>query len=283
MANTTTEIITVEGVSLKTYAKNIETLAATLKSPGIRGSNALAALRSGSVYSPFKPHDEGNMVWPMWVQGTDDDGNVPGGSTARREFYKRVDELVRLFHKPEGLLDVRHTLPDGTIRQCLAEMVNEWNFTTEGVNPKGLVTVELGIPASYWQDVSTTSSGKIATIGAYWTYLTGATAPLDDATYTITGPITNPVILDEKSGASLSYGGAITGSQTLVINADTFSVTGTGGLTPNLANLTLSKTGGRLMRLVPDASLRYRPRLNGTGTSGATGLTIVGRKKFLVG
>lgn len=281
MTVTTSEDLTVEGVSVKTLAKNVETLAATLRAPGKRGANPVAALRSGSIFSAFKPHDDGNMVWPMWVRGCDDNGLIPSG-TARTQFFSRIDELTSLFDKPHGLLDIRHTLPDVSVRQCFAECVQSMDFSTYGMNPIGLFAVELSIPGSYWQDVADTAPAKNTTVGSAWTFATGGTAPMDDATYTIAGPITNPRITDEYTGAYVQYNGALTAGQTLVLNAGTFAVTAT-GITPNLANLIMSNTGGRLMRLVPDASLRYRPILSGSGTATGVGLTIVGKRKFLVG
>jgi hypothetical protein len=281
MTATTTEDITVESVSLKTYAKNIETLGATLRAPSKRGANAQSAMRSGGLWTPYKPHDEGNMVWPMWVVGTDDNGAIPSG-TERTWFYTRVDELTALFDKPHGLLDIRHTLPDASIRQAFCECVGILDFTTQGANPIGKVQVELGIPGSYWQDVNNTAPAKNTTVGSAWTFATGGTAPMDDATYTIDGPITNPRITDEYTGAYVQYNGALTAGQQLVLNASTFAVTAT-GITPNLANLVMVGTAGRLMRLVPDASLRYRPILSGSGTAAGVGLTIVGKRKFLVG
>lgn len=284
MTATTTEDITVDTISMKTLAKNIETLGATLTMSGKRGANAQAAQRSGSIWTPLKPDDDGSMVWPMWVIGCDDNGAIPSG-TDRTQFMARVDELTRIFNKPHALLDIRHTLADSSVRQCFAECTSVLNFTTQGYSPLGKVQVTLDIPSGYWQDVSDTVMAKDTNTATNRTFAsTGATAPLDDALYTITGPVTNPRITDVIGGGYVQYNGTVASGQTLIINANTFTVTAT-GFTPNLANLVLVGTGGRLMRLIPStATGQYTWQLTGsTMTAGTTGLAITGKRKFQLG
>lgn len=283
MTATTTETLTVDGVNLKTLAKNISTLAATLRAPGKRGSNALVADRDGSIWTPYKSTDEGSVILPMWIRGCDDDGLIPGGSTARREFYKRVDEITRLFSKDYALLDVRHTLPDTTIRRALCECVEVLDFTTQSPNPLGKVTVALVNPDAYWRDVVATVTQSF-TINTDWTWATGGTAPVNDALFKITGPITDAVVKDMVSGCYFKYAAAIPALQRLALNADTFSIGGDGtGFNPDMSKVTYWRTGGRFMRLVPNSLGQYVVQLQGTGTTGATKLEITGYKKYQVG
>lgn len=284
MALTTTERITVEGIDLKTYCWNVETLGATLRSPSRRGANAVVAGRSGGILTRFKPHEEATYVWPMWVLGADADGSIPGGSTARIEFFKRVDELTRLFSKEHGALDVRHTLPDGTIRQAFLECRSVLDFTTGGIGqPMGKVAVELVNPSCYWQDINTTSvtdntSALTVDFGA------GGTAPIEDAVITLTGTINNPVFTDAFAGDALcSYAKTVGAGHSLVINSSLSTVTASGGHTLDMTKFSMQNTNGRLMRFVPHpVSGGYRLVVTGTGFSGAT-VNVVSRRKFLVG
>lgn len=282
MTLTTTERLTVEGVDLKTYAKNVTTLAAMLRVPGRRGANAVVAGRSGSILRGYKPFEEAVYTWPMWVRGSDDDGNIPGGSTTRREFYKRVDELTRLFTKDSGVLDVQHTLPDGTIRQAFLEVRSVIDFTTRGINPMGRFQVELANPAVFWRDINTTSvtdttSALTVNFGA------GGTAPIEDAVITFTGTLNNPVFTDAFGGAVVTYAKTVGAGHTLVLNAETSQVTAGGGHVLDMTKLTFSKTNGRLMRFSPHAvNGGYRLVVTGTGFSGGQ-VNVVSRRKFLVG
>lgn len=283
MTATTTETLTVDGVNLKTLATNVESLAATLRSAGRRGANAIVAGRDGSLYTPYKPVENGIFTLPMWIAPCDVDEGIPGGSNARKEFYKNLDMITALFDKDYGLLDVRHTLPDGTIRQAMCDVLTSIDFTTQGVNPIAKFVVELINTDSFWKDVTLTNANS-SLINSPWTWATGGTAPVNDAVYTVTGPITNPRVTDEVSGAYLQYGGTVAGGQTLVMNASNFNITGTGGLVPNFGVIVYNRTGGRLMRLTPSrTALLYRVRLTGSGTSGATNLAISGYKKYKVG
>src|SRR3982751_4903714 len=105
MVVTTTETLTVNGVVLNTLANNIETLAGRLRVPSYRTENLIVPSKHGELWVPNKKFQTNTIPLPMWVLGCNDDGEIPSGSTARIEFYARVDELVTLFKSP-GLLTV---------------------------------------------------------------------------------------------------------------------------------------------------------------------------------
>jgi hypothetical protein len=287
MVATTTETLTVDGVNLKTLAYNVESITSMLQMPPKRGGNTVVANRDGSIWTPYKAYD--NAVYPldMWIRGSDVDGAIPGGSTARKEFWKRVDELTRLFGKDWGTLDVRHTLPDGTVRRALCEVRDSINFAARAVNPLARFVVNLENTEGFWKDVVTQTQAS-SLINTPWTWNNPTTAlgtaPVNDATYTITGPITNPLIRDVTSGCWIKYTGTVGVNQTMVYYADTFIVSGTAGFNADSTKIGYWKTGGRLMRMTPDRLTGlYRVQLEGTGTTAATNLSITGYKKYLVG
>lgn len=286
---TTTETLSVDGVVLNTLAKNIESLTGRFKTPDLRGNNAQVPSRHGSIYSPSKYYDEGQVVLPMWVVGTDDDGEVPYFATERETFQANLDELVRLFRPKNRLLDLRYTLADGSVRQAMCEVREAIDFSITGAVPMGKFSVVLAIPAAFWQDVNTISQTKtIVTSGVNIEFpsFAGATAPMEDLVYTITGPITNPKVLATEDGVTLDpelsfgYTAAITAGQTLTVDSSTWKLTGGGGLVVDYTKFT-HKGSPRYMVLGPDALPRVK--VTGSALTGASSLSIQGRRKFLVG
>ncbi len=281
MALTSAERVIFDGVDLKTYAKNTPSLGALLATPGRRGSNVPTAGRSGAVYTPGKLYDEASFPLPLWVIGCNDDGRIPSGSTARREFRARVDELTALFSKGSGLSELVHVQPDGSSRSLFVECIGAVDWSVTGSDPVGRVDFQLLAPDPFWR--STVDQTATLNPGTS-TFFAGATAPLDDAWLSITGPITNPTITDPLTGASVRYGATVAAGQTVTIDAGYWSLTSTGGASAAFSLLTLTKTGGRLMRFVPDNVARgYRVQFSGTATSSATRLTVSGRPKYLNG
>ena len=207
--NTTTEILSVDGVVLNTLAKNIESIAGRLHVPGKRTTNQTLPGKHGSLHVGNKVFEPNTIVLPMWVRGCDDDGAIPAGGSARDEFYFNLDELTNLFGR-DGLRDVRHTLPDGSIRQCFAEVLSSIDFSVTGRNPLGKFSVEMEVPDVFWQDLNQVNQAQVVGNGRYhYGQLDGGTAPIVDAVLTITGPFTTFTVTDVESGDSFTYAAAI--------------------------------------------------------------------------
>lgn len=289
MTTTTTETLSVDGVVLNTLAKNITSLTGRLRTPDVRGENARVPSRNGAIYTPGKMYDEGQIVLPMWVVGSDDDGAIPYGSDARKMFYKNMDTLTELFRPRRRLLDLRHKLPDGTVRQALCEVQEAIDFTTESYDPIGKFSVVLTVPGSFWQDTvdkvsnqPITSSGQLLTLTEFRT----ATAPMEDLLYEFVGPWTNPKIsATENSVAavpelSFQYNAAIPVGQSLTVDCANWKLTGSGGLVVDYSKV-VHKGSARYMVLTPDDT----PRLIAEGSALGTGsaLNVTGRRKFLIG
>lgn len=289
MTATTVETLTADGVLLNTLAKNISSLTGRLIAPPLRTNDIVVPQRNGDVVTPRKWYGPGMLTLPMWVIGCDDNGGIPAASSRRIEFYKRVDELIGVFSSPELIL-MQHKLPDGTVRECRAQRVELLDFTTDAVNPRGLVNVALKVPGSFWQDDSNktfTQSNPTVPSTLSLTQFAGATAPMDDLTITITGPITNPRVEAYRNSAALTqpvwfqYTGSIGSGLTMVVNCATWALSGTAGAT--YANL--SHSGDARWISVPPAPAAGTPqiRLTGSGNNATTAISVVGRRKFMVG
>lgn len=83
MTNTTETFWDVDGVSLHTYAFNIETLGGDRAAPPpVRGDDVLVPYLPGTRFVPKVP-DARVMTLGMWVIGANEDGTVPDDGDAR--------------------------------------------------------------------------------------------------------------------------------------------------------------------------------------------------------
>jgi hypothetical protein len=279
--NTTPEILTVDGVVLNTLAKNIESIAGRLHVASKRTANVQVPGRPGALYVPNKLDDINTITLPMWVRGCDDNGLIPSGS-ARVEFFKNLDQLTRLFGKPYGLLDVRHTLPDTTIRQCFAELTDELDFTTTGPNPLGKYSVALEVPAVYWQDLNQIVQNlAVPASGTNLNFnnFAGGTAPVWDSVITLTGPFTSMTVQDVPSGDTVTVNTGIAAGQTVVLDNDAMTVMQGAN---DLLTFT-SHTGDVFLVLHPDAIGETHLVVTGAGFGAGTSVQIAGRRKYRIG
>lgn len=279
LGTTTEEILSVNGVVLNTYAKNIESLTGRLRTPAKRTSNVVVPGRHGALRNTTPMFAENILTLPMWVIGCDDHGQLPAGSTERIEFFQRIDELSNLFLTSAGPLDIRHTLPDGTIRQCFADVMDALDFTTESANPIGKFGVSLVLADPFWRDLTTTTQ-QLTANGSSLTFtdFAGSTAPMQDLVATIVGPWNNPR-LTFSDGSWVQYSETFTTGQGVVIDSANWSVTGI-SKTIALNKLTYSGNTSRWMS-VPPGPLTIS--LSGSSRTDSTKLTMAGRRKFLVG
>lgn len=289
--------ITVDGVPLNTVAKAVETKTGRIGVSGVRGSNVAIAGRDGSIWTPNKMQEEGRIILPMYVLGCDEDGLVPVGSTALKEFYKNKDLLQRLFSKRHGLLDVRATQPDGSIRQAFCEVqaaVDYQMFSHDDAR----VAYELVIPDVYWQDlneITETQAQTITAVGTTFSLFSGGTAPMHDLKIvyelTASGSVTNPWIEDYLTGARVQgIGIADNGfaSGKWFINNDVWTSGMVASTTPNTSspnNIDVLRTGPSqaLITIRPDpvtGLVKISSGRSSTSGSPAHTLTLIGRRKY---
>ena len=293
MTYTTAEILSVDGVVLNTLAKNIEELTGRLRTPKAATDNIAVPKRNGRIRVSQKFYDQNEITLPMWVIGSDDDGKIPGGSTEAKEFWKNLDTLTALFGLRSSPLDIRHTLADGSVRQCYGDVLETISFEVEMLRI-GRFTVVITVPDPFWQDVNSQTqsitlpngSGSFVQSYSLTTFL-GATAPIEDMTFTFTGPVTNPMVEALVNSSPLQapiwfrYNGTVGAGTTLVANCSTWALSGSMSPTYSL----LSHVGSpRWMVVQPNpAASSPEIRVSGSNTSAATKVEVSGRRKFLVG
>lgn len=288
--------ITVDTVPLNTVCRAVESKSGRLVTAPARGANPVVAGRSGSIWSPDKPQDEGRFVLPMWVLGCDDNGTVPGGSSKLIEFYKNKEMLQRVLTKRYALLDIQATQPDATVRKCLAECTAVVDF--QMFNPDSArINAEFIIPSVYWEDLTTfeVSSAGLAANGTMTGGMTGGTAPIDDAILVVAAvgnSITNPRLTDDVTGRWVQYNGVLAAGSAWRINSATWSSrTGVAYLaseaddkvgTTNVVGSTTKSAQTRLLSLTPNPlNAATTVRITGTFGGGATAtLTFRGKRKY---
>lgn len=281
VVQTTTEILSVNGVVLNTLAKNIESLTGRLHTAGKRTANVTVPGRHGTLRAANKMFDENVIALPMWVVGADDDGKVPGGQTERRLFFSNIDTLTRLFLGSSGPLDIRHTLPDGSIRQAFGDVLDAIDFSTESPNSLAKFGVSIVLSDPFWYDLnSITQQVQANGATAAFSSFAGATAPMDKLQFRLTGPWNSP-ILTFSDGSWIAVDVNIAAAQTVTVNSDTWTLSST-GVTTILANLRRSSPNSRWASVPPSAG-DLTVTLAGSGRTTATQLQIVGRRAFLVG
>lgn len=288
MTATTTETLSVNGVVLNTLAKNIQSLTGRLRAPALRTDNVTVPGRHGTISTPNKKYEEGQIVLPMWVKGEDDDG----GSVGRSQFYDNVDALDNLFRPGAGLLTVIHTLPDSSQRRCFAECTEAINLTmvAGGAYPYATFSVALRVPSVFWEDVAATSVDLVNGFNGDLTGLGGMTAPIEDAVFKVYGPCTSVTVEARYNNAAaddpmyFTYTGIIGTGQTLTIDCKTWKLTGGGGLVIDYTKM--FHTGSSPFLTILPGPVGGNPQLKVTfvgGVGGTTKVNVSARRKFLVG
>lgn len=286
MALTTAEVVTFDGVQLNTYAKNISTFTGRLTTPDIRGENLVLPSRSGYIFSPNRPLGPGEMVWSMWVLGCNDNGVVPGGSSQRLQFQANWDALVRLFTRRSKLSAITKVLPDATVRECAAEVVDTLEPQTTSGGTRATFSVALQIPDVYWQDTSNTT--QAATAGATLpktlnlTSFAGMTGTIEDAVITVTGPIANPRVTETETGIYVQYNGTVATGDTWVFDCKNFTSAKTSPVTDVVLS-TMHVGHPKFLIITPWNGVSTTPQLVLSGTAGgaATNLSVTARRKWV--
>lgn len=289
MTATTTETLSVNGVVLNNLAYNIESLTGRLRAPAFTTANITVPGRHGTIRIPNKRYEEGQVVLPMWVMGNDVNG---GTLTPRQSFFANLDTLNQLFRPGAGLLQVVHTLPDGSQRQCWAECLDAMDMTTDagGNLVGGKFSVALRLPVPFWEDPTL----QTINLGMTWNGdlgpLNGTTAPIEDSVAIITGPFTSVQLEARYNGGALdeplywSYSGVVGTGQTLTVDSGAWKMTGGGGLAPDYTKL--FHTGGTRWLTIPAGPVGGNPQVKLTtvgGVAGTSKVTLQARRKFLVG
>lgn len=287
-----TETWTVDGFPLSTVAYDIRTWNGLDNIPGVNVSGSGSGTSGGTNGFFQMAQSHGEFWYPQYYTAStklltmyvsSNDPNTGAAPTSidlgRQNFDANLDTLSRLFGRRRNLSSVVRNMSNGTSRLALCTVSSTIEPSLIPIT-SGMITVELTIPDGFWRDATDTT---LATLAAAFsgrvTALDTATAPMNDMEFDIVGPVTNPRITDNESGSWVQYTGAVSGGNTLKIFNKTMSISGV-GFSPALSNMVHSGDSNWLT-LYPTAANGVNITFGGTGTSGATQLSLVGHKKFL--
>jgi len=294
MADSTTEKLSVDSVSLATYAWNVRMRASRWKVPTVRGDNVTVPGRHGSIYVPDKKYDEGEATLTMWVLGANTDGSIPTSGTSQRDLMRdNAQMLAQLFSKRYELVRLSQILPDGTTIEAYAEVTEAIDFTSMAGATRAEFSVSLRFPDPFWQDTSdvtyTSATGLAPDVQLAMTAFDGASAPMDDLAVVVSGPATSPQLVLIDTGATLTYSGTLTTGKDWRVNSATWeSVTGTGigfaGAGTNVIANTFYAGSTRMFSVNPWIQSGHSViQLKGSGFGAGTQVKVKGRRKYLLG
>jgi hypothetical protein len=271
------EQLTVNGVDLASYAYMTSDISSLLRVPDRRGDNVAVPGRHGVIRTLGKRFDANEIVLPMWLVGAQADGSIPDGSTEQLEFFKRRDELLRLFYA--DVVELEFTR-DGNTVTTRVEVADVLDFTRRHAEPLAQVNVALTLLDAFWRDVDpvqqtiTGATGTVASLTAF----AGATAPMSDLQITFTGPVNNPKLI--HGNRTLQYNGVISTGRELLLDVANWDVDDGAGMgwTPNVLQVYGSEPGVWL-ELDPTLS-PFQVRFEHAG-GGSASVEIAGYRAFL--
>jgi hypothetical protein len=291
MSVSTAETVTVDGFVLNTYAFNISTLSGRLTTPDLRTKNVEVPGRHGTLRVRNKKFQENIYTLTMWVKGSLPDGSVPTQKIARRLFYENVDNLMQIFTRRTGLLNIQQVMPDGSVRQCFGEVLATITPESSSSNPLGKFNVAFTLPGVFWQDLEpvtyTSPAGlpvsEILTLDPF----IGATAPMEDLQITVTGRVSQFKIQALENGSPLEidtwvqYNAPVSSTQSVTLDSSDWSISASSG-TPSIVNVVHS--GSNFWLSLPPGWQNSAPQIAWTCTNpdSQTKLSITGTRKYVV-
>ena len=273
-----TEVLLVNGVDLGSYCYMTSDISGLLTVPAKRGDDVVVPGRHGAIRHPRKRYDVGEIVLPMWVVGCRPDGSVPSHGRMGREFFRRRDELLQLFHA--DTVELTFTRADGVALSTSVEVVDVMDFTRKWAEPIAQVSVALRLTEPFWtetQDVSTTITGVTGTTRTLMGFA-GSTAPITDAVITFYGPVNNPKLT--IGDRWVQYNGVIAAGRQLVLECEHWRASsGTGSSwSPDVRQV--YREPGPCWLEIPASDAGVDVIFTHT-TGGSASVEISGQRKFL--
>lgn len=189
------------------------------------------------------------------------------------DFEANLGNLLGLFAKP-GLMEVSWIAPDGTTRYGSARLMGAVDPEVRENELLALFTVVMELPRTWWRAAGSTNFMS-AVFNAERTLplLSVSTAPVVDATFTVTGPATSPKFSTPRG--FVQYTKDLLGGQTLTIsNSGLWAKVGT---TPATIDLIYSGSNPRFLDLYQGD----RVTCTAGGTTIASQWTVTARASYL--
>jgi len=273
-----TEALTINGVSLDTYALMLGDISGLMMVPQRRGDNVTVPNRHGRIRTLGKKFEANELTLPLRIWGSNPDGSIPSGSNEQLEFFKRRDELLQLLYSDPML--IKYTRPNGHTVQTRGEVLDVLDFTRRYTEPTAQVNVAIEIYDAFWEDEDTVSQNVGGVTGTITplTAFVGGTAPTSDLIITVFGPCNNPMFA--LGNTWVKYSGVIAAGRQLTIDTGEWQV-GPGSGTAWVPEIRLVEQGqpGAWFEIDP-AIVPFQVTFTHT-TGGSASASIAGRRKYL--
>lgn len=120
MPNNTATYWSVDGESLHTFVRSIQSLGGILKPPPVRGENVTIPYQRGRTWVPKIP-DEQVLNLGMWLRGVSDTADAGTTGTTRQNFDENWKNIVRLLWRPGQQFELTKRFYDsGILRSATA-------------------------------------------------------------------------------------------------------------------------------------------------------------------
>lgn len=259
------------------FVRDVETREGLYRTPSPRGDDAVVAARQGDLWAA-KRWGPGGFVLNVWF----------GDDTSREAVEEAYDEMLRAVAVVHRQVRWRRHLADGSIRECYGQLVQA--IEPKAIGQRGVrFGVEVKVTAGVWNDVDPTTffgvPGAPFNTALPLAAFERATGPMDEFSFLIEGPVTNPLVRAADNGGWsttewFKYTGVIPAGKSITVDSKAWTVVGGGGFVPNPA--ALSYGGGRFLTVWPQPpGLVPTVRLEGAGGGAGTRLTVTGRAAYL--
>jgi len=216
---------TFAGLDLSSYATLTALVTGADELPPLRGENWQRSGADGRTHVA-KRLDSRKVSLALIVNAMAADGSGSGAAQTRTN----IDALLAVLGpRVQGTLT--RLMPDGTTRSGQAECMSVQNWSEPvGKEFAALVaTFEMADP--YWYGASTTGPGSTSTPASPTDFtftLAGNVRNVRRLTIDWTGPVTNPRLTNQTTGAYVNVAQAVTSGQHLIIDATAWTVLNNG-------------------------------------------------------
>lgn len=288
------DILTIDGVSARSPVFGVSTRTGRYNVPARRGENVVLPGRSGSLWTPNKPFEEGVGALAVWVVGARHANGeiIPPASVseARWFFEKNMNEVMRFFTQPHRLSILRAAQPinpdapnDPPKVRVTAVEWREWGepeVTAGGTRAEWAIAYT--IPSTWWVDEQETSFSRQGPGTLAFESLAGMTGIIEDPFTVVTGPAVAPKIVCPETGGFVQWTGTLGEGQQWITTAVGQSAVNGLSVLPQTIH---SGSGYRFLTLPNRSAAGPYPTVNleATGTNQNTALTINVRGKWVSG
>lgn len=204
--------VTANGVALNSDYSGVDVFTARRAFPGRRQYEVVAPGQHGVTALPgaFEPRP---FTIGMWI-----DGGAPGSVLTTAELEYQIGRLIRPFLAQE--VKITYVRPDpsspaGITQEAICRVVGSVEPEIDTHARTARLTIPLEATKSFWRGPNSVTITR--NTFATWFDAIPTEAPIVDAVFEVTGPISNPLV-ESQHGSWFRYNGTLGAGQTLIVD-----------------------------------------------------------------